>query len=105
AGLEVPVHYPGLVRGVEGVQEGTADVRDAFGGQRARRLDEVLDAGRLDNLHHDPGTALFDDYVVHVDDGVRAQLSRRARLSEGAAVEDCPVALGQVPREAQAFHL
>jgi hypothetical protein len=85
--FHVAVQDAGGVGGTERADELPADRRHLCGGQRAVRVDDLLQRAGPDELHDDPGPAVLFDDVVHGHDAGMVQPCGGPRLPLGALVE------------------
>ena len=68
ARLDVAVHEPGAVRGVERGGDARADVDRELGAEPLLRVEQLAQALAVDELHHDGLAALVLEHVVDGDD-------------------------------------
>ena len=82
AGLDVPVHEPGLVGGAERRRRLADDLERLVGGQAPPPLDPRLERLAVHPLHHDVGDAAVLADLVDGDDARVLELGRAAGLGQ-----------------------
>jgi hypothetical protein len=76
------VQHTGGVRHLERAEQRDADLRHGARGECAVLHDDLGQAARLEQLHHDPGPAGLGDHVVDLYDRRVRQCRRGARLAQ-----------------------